>query len=64
MKKIIASMSVMVLLAGCVEEGEDLTAEFTTVCVYGVEYLFATSGHQGFLSAKVDAETLSYIRCE
>lgn len=64
MKKIFASMIAVAFLAGCVEEGDDLTQDYTTVCIHGVEYLHRASGHKGYLAPRIDAETLQPRRCE
>ena len=64
MKQIFIAMILVAFLAGCVEEGDDLTGEFTTVCVYGVEYLIADSGYEGYMAPRIDEVTLSPRRCK
>lgn len=53
-------------LAGCKEEGQDLTRDqrTMTICLGGVEYWLLNAETQSqMLAPKVDAATLTFVRC-
>ena len=67
MKKIVALMLVGFALTGCVEEGANITNAHNTitVCLSGVEYwLLSPEKQSQALAPKVDAKTLTFVRCK
>jgi hypothetical protein len=66
MKAIIA-LAFTVTLAGCVEEGDDLTNRHNTVtvCLGGVEYWILSPDSQlQALAPKINPKTLDFVVCK
>jgi hypothetical protein len=62
MWKFIIAVPLIMLLTGCKDGTESNSAgRYNVECIDGVEYLSLLGG---YLSPRVDAETLTFIRCE
>lgn len=67
MKYFALAFAAIFALAGCVEQGADITNAHNTitVCMGGVEYWLINADTQlQALAPKIDSETLNFVRCE
>jgi len=60
---IVAAMSVLFLTA-CIEENQDMTGDFNSVCLDGVQYWYLRTGNTAALAVRVDPETMTFVLCE
>lgn len=51
-------------LAACVEEGQDVTSDMTSICIDGVEYWYRGMGSSQMMAPRIDPETLTFVRCD
>ena len=65
MWKLIIAAPLIVLLTGCNGDTESNTGRnYSVECVNGVEYLIRAMGNRGYMSPRIDSETLDFIRCD
>ena len=64
MAKFVVLIVAALTLAGCVEEGDNVTENYVSVCIDNVQYWQRINGNQGFLAPRIDTETLNYVRCQ
>ena len=63
--KYILMAAIAVVLSACTDTTGDEVNGFEVACMNGVQYYFNSAGGYGkSLAPVVDAETLSYVRCE
>ena len=57
----------LITLAACQDEREQTQAEqgnkYRVECIDGVEYWTRWTGYKGYMAARVDPETLEFVRC-
>ncbi len=39
-------------------------SDFSVSCIDGVEYWYGQSGYKGYMSPRINSETLDFVRCE
>jgi hypothetical protein len=39
-------------------------SDFNVSCIQGVEYWYGQSGYKGYMSPRIDPETLAFVRCD
>lgn len=63
--KYVMILSALVALSACVvEEGDNVTENFTSVCIDNVQYWHRAIGHKGYITPRIDPVTLSFVNCE
>jgi hypothetical protein len=62
--KYILTITIVLILSGCVAEGEDKTSDMTSICLDGVSYWYASGQSRAVLAPRINPETLTYVRCE
>lgn len=71
MKHLFVVLTVCAMLTGCKLEnnleghGRDFnSSDFEVLCLNGVEYYARSAGNKGYMSVRIDSETLLPARCE
>jgi hypothetical protein len=41
-----------------------VSSDFSVSCIDGVEYWYGQSGYKGYMSPRINNETLDFVRCE
>ena len=64
MWKFIIVVPLIMLLTGCKGDTESNNGrDYKVDCIDGVEYLIRRFGAVGYMSPRIDSETLNFIRC-
>lgn len=67
--KYITMIASLAILSACVPDDtrEKTTSEvghvYTAECIDGVEYWKQSSGYHGYMSPRINPETLEFVRC-
>ena len=66
--KYVLMAAIVLTLAGCKDERPTSFSgsgrDFQVECIDGVQYWYRNAGHSGYMAARIDPETLTFVRCE
>jgi hypothetical protein len=67
--KYVMFLTVILGLTACKKDTRPITESesgrsYRVECIGGIEYWTRVNAHQGYMSVRVDPETMTFVRCE